>query len=308
MEKGKIVKGIAGFYYVYVAGSGIYECKAKGLFRKQKMKPLVGDDVGIDVISREERTGNVVEILPRKNALIRPAVANVDQALVIFAAASPEPNLNLLDRFLIMMEQQQVPTVICFNKTDLVSGERIRELRSAYETSGYRVFFFCAEQQEGIERIRQQLSGRTSTVAGPSGVGKSTLINLLAPEAVMETGEISEKIQRGKHTTRHSQLIVLDQESFIFDTPGFSSLSVDYYNPGLQGIAGAEILPVDERTLGRFFPEIAKLEGDCRFTGCSHIHEPDCAVKQAVDEGRISRSRYENYVQIYEELKSRKKY
>ena len=207
-----------------------------------------------------------------------------------------------------MMEQQQVPTVICFNKTDLVSEERIRELRSAYETSGYRVFFFCAEQQEGIDRIRQQLSGRTSTVAGPSGVGKSTLINLLAPEAVMETGEISEKIQRGKHTTRHSQLIVLDQESFIFDTPGFSSLSVDYYNPGLQGIAGAENLPVDERTLGQFFPEIAKLEGDCRFTGCSHIHEPDCAVKQAVDEGRISRSRYENYVQIYEELKSRKKY
>ena len=265
MEKGKIVKGIAGFYYVYVAGSGIYECKAKGLFRKQKMKPLVGDDVGIDVISREERTGNVVEILPRKNALIRPAVANVDQALVIFAVASPKPNLNLLDRFLIMMEQQQVPTVICFNKTDLVSEERIRELRSAYETSGYRVFFFCAEQQEGIDRIRQQLSGRTSTVAGPSGVGKSTLINLLAPEAVMETGEISEKIQRGKHTTRHSQLIVLDQESFIFDTPGFSSLSVDYYNPGLQGIAGAEILPVDERTLGQFFPEIAKLEGDCRY-------------------------------------------
>lgn len=306
--QGKIIKGIAGFYYIHAEDNEVYECKAKGIFRKDNRKPLVGDNVEIEVLDEKEKEGSVTAILPRKNSLIRPAVANVDQALVIFAVASPKPNLNLLDRFLIMMEQQQVPTVICFNKTDLVSEERIRELRSAYETSGYRVFFFCAEQQEGIDRIRQQLSGRTSTVAGPSGVGKSTLINLLAPEAVMETGEISEKIQRGKHTTRHSQLIVLDQESFIFDTPGFSSLSVDYYNPGLQGIAGAEILPVDERTLGQFFPEIAKLEGDCRFTGCSHIHEPDCAVKQAVDEGRISRSRYENYVQIYEELKSRKKY
>lgn len=306
--QGKIVKGIAGFYYVYVVGSGIYECKAKGLFRKQNMKPLVGDDVQIDVISREEMTGNVVEIFPRKNALIRPAVANVDQALVVFAAASPEPNLNLLDRFLVMMEQQQVPTVICFNKTDLVSEERMGELRSAYENSGYRVLFFCAKQGEGIDRIRQQLSGKTSTVAGPSGVGKSTLINLLAPEAEMETGEVSKKIQRGRHTTRHSELIVLDQESFIFDTPGFSSLSVDYYNPGLHRVNGGEILPVEEKTLAGFFPELARLEGECRFTGCSHISEPDCAVKQAVAEGRISRSRYENYAQIYEELKSRKKY
>ena len=145
-------------------------------------------------------------------------------------------------------------------------------------------------------------------MAGPSGVGKSTLINLLIPEAGMETGAVSEKIQRGKHTTRHSELLVLDQESFIFDTPGFSSLSVDYYNPALRGVKGGETLPVEERTLSLFFPEIARLEGDCRFTGCSHISEPDCAVKQAVAEGKISRSRYENYVQIYEELKVKKKY
>ena len=308
MKKGKIVKGIAGFYYVYVAESGIYECKAKGLFRKQGIKPFVGDNVQIDVISEAEKTGNVVEILPRKNALIRPAVANIDQALVIFAAASPEPNLNLLDRFLVMMEQQQVPAVICFNKTDLVTEEQAGRLQAAYEGSGYPVFFFSAERREGIERIRQQLSGRTSTVAGPSGVGKSTLINLLIPEAGMETGTVSEKIQRGKHTTRHSELLVLDQESFIFDTPGFSSLSVDYYNPALRGVKGGETLPVEERTLCLFFPEIARLGGDCRFTGCSHISEPDCAVKQAVAEEKISRSRYENYVQIYEELKAKKKY
>ena len=308
MEQGKIVKGIAGFYYVYVGGSGLYECKAKGLFRKQKLKPLVGDDVAIDVISREEKTGNVVDIFPRKNALIRPAVANVDQALVIFAAASPEPNLNLLDRFLVMIEQQQVPAVICFNKVDLVSGEKVRELERAYEASGYPMIFFSAGQQTGIDRIRRQVSGRTSTVAGPSGVGKSTLINLLVPEAGMETGAVSEKLQRGRHTTRHSELLMMGPESFIFDTPGFSSLSVDYYNPGMKEIAGADIVSVEERTLGQFFPEMAKLEGDCRFTGCSHIHEPGCAVKTAVAEGRISQSRYDSYVQIYEELKSRKKY
>lgn len=293
MKQGKIVKGIAGFYYVSVAGSGIYECKAKGAFRQKKMKPLVGDNVSIDIINEEEKKGNVVEILPRKNALVRPAVANVDQALVIFAGTSPKPNLNLLDRFLLMMEQQNVPTLICFNKEDLASEAEIQELRDAYETSGYPLFFVSARQQEGIEPLRAALEGKTTTVAGPSGVGKSTLINLLAPEVQMETGEISEKIQRGKHTTRHSQLILLNEQTYIFDTPGFSSLAVDFF---------------EKETLGTLFPEFVEYEQNCRFTGCSHIGEPVCGVKEALAEGKISQSRYNNYVQIYNELKDKRKY
>ena len=293
MKQGKIVKGIAGFYYVSVAGSGIYECKAKGAFRQKKMKPLVGDNVSIDIIDEEEKKGNVVEILPRKNALVRPAVANVDQALVIFAGTSPKPNLNLLDRFLLMMEQQNVPTLICFNKEDLASEAEIQELRDAYGTCGYPLFFVSASQQEGIEPLRAALEGKTTTVAGPSGVGKSTLINLLAPEVQMETGEISEKIQRGKHTTRHSQLILLNEQTYIFDTPGFSSLAVDFF---------------EKETLGTLFPEFVEYEQNCRFTGCSHIGEPVCGVKEALAEGKISQSRYNNYVQIYNELKDKRKY
>ena len=293
MKQGKIVKGIAGFYYVSVAGSGIYECKAKGAFRQKKMKPLVGDNVSIDIIDEEEKKGNVVEILPRKNALVRPAVANVDQALVIFAGTSPKPNLNLLDRFLLMIEHHNVPTLICFYKEDLASEAVIQELRVDYGNCGYPLFFVSARQQEGIEPLRAALEGKTTTVAGPSGVGKSTLINLLAPEVQMETGEISEKIQRGKHTTRHSQLILLNEQTYIFDTPGFSSLAVDFF---------------EKETLGTLFPEFVEYEQNCRFTGCSHIGEPVCGVKEALAEGKISQSRYNNYVQIYNELKDKRKY
>ena len=291
--QGKIIKGIAGFYYVHTGKSGVYECKAKGIFRKEKIKPLVGDNVTIDIISEEEHTGNITEILPRKNTLIRPAVANIDQAVVIFAAAKPKPNFNLLDRFLIMMEKQQIPAVICFNKMDLAREEELQKLKEAYETSGYRILFASAAKEEGISGIQEVLKGKTSTVAGPSGVGKSSLINLLAPEANMETGAISEKIERGRHTTRHAQLICIQEETYIVDTPGFSSLSVDGF---------------EKETLGTYFPEFAKYEDQCRFAGCSHISEPDCAVKEALAEGRISRIRYEDYLEIYNELKDRRKY
>ena len=291
--QGKIVKGISGFYYVHVVESGIYECKAKGIFRQQKMKPLVGDDVEIDIISEEKKTGNVAAILPRKNALIRPAVANVDQALLIFAAASPNPNFNLLDRFLVMMGRQDVPVILCFNKWDLITEEQQQEIASIYEASGCKILFVSAKKELGLKVLQEILEGKTTTVAGPSGVGKSSLINLLAPEACMETGEISKKIERGRHTTRHAELIQLKGDGYIMDTPGFSSL----YLPEME-----------KEELQDCYPEFAAFEPYCRFQGCSHISEPDCGVKEALSEGKIHPVRYENYCQLYGELKDRKKY
>lgn len=291
--QGKIIKGISGFYYVHVVGSGIYECKAKGAFRQQKIKPLVGDNVEIDVLSEQDKIGNVNRILPRENELIRPAVANVDQALLIFAAASPEPNFNLMDRFLVMMAYQNVPVVICFNKCDLVDEAQREKLRSIYAGSGCKILFASAKKQEGLEEVREVLAHKTTTVAGPSGVGKSSLINLLAPEACMETGEISKKIERGKHTTRHSQLIHLTGDSYIMDTPGFSSL----YLPKME-----------KEELGNYYPEFIEFEPYCRFQGCAHISEPDCGVKEALAEGRIHTVRYENYCELYKELSAVKKY
>ncbi len=291
--QGKIVKGISGFYYVHVVESGIYECKAKGIFRQQKMKPLVGDDVEIDIISEEKKTGNVAAILPRKNALIRPAVANVDQALLIFAAASPNPNFNLLDRFLVMMGRQDVPVILCFNKCDLITEEHQQEIASIYEASGCKILFVSAKKELGLKELQEILEGKTTTVAGPSGVGKSSLINLLAPEACMETGEISKKIERGRHTTRHAELIQLKGDGYIMDTPGFSSL----YLPEME-----------KEELQDCYPEFAAFEPYCRFQGCSHISEPDCGVKDALSEGKIHPVRYENYCQLYGELKDRKKY
>jgi len=291
--QGKIIKGIAGFYYVHAAESGIYECKAKGIFRNQKIKPLVGDNVRLSVLNESEKTGNIEEILPRKNELIRPAVANVDQALVIFAAAKPKPNFNLLDRFLIMMRYQEVPVLICFNKQDMVSEEELERLRRTYESAGYEVHLTSALTQEGTEEIRKLLAGKTTTVAGPSGVGKSSLINIFHPEAAMETGAISTKIERGKHTTRHCELFALDSESFILDTPGFSSV----YLPDFE-----------KEELKDYFPEFQEYEPYCRFQGCMHIHEPDCAVKEALGQGKISSIRYENYLHLYEELKDKRRY
>ena len=291
--QGKIVKGISGFYSVHVVESGIYECKAKVIFRQQKMKPLVGDDVEIDIISEEKKTGNVAAILPRKNALIRPAVANVDQALLIFAAASPNPNFNLLDRFLVMMGRQDVPVILCFNKCDLITEEQQQEIASIYEASGCKILFVSAKKELGLKELQEILEGKTTTVAGPSGVGKSSLINLLAPEACMETGEISKKIERGRHTTRHAELIQLKGDGYIMDTPGFSSL----YLPEME-----------KEELQDCYPEFAAFEPYCRFQGCSHISEPDCGVKEALSEGKIHPVRYENYCQLYGELKDRKKY
>jgi ribosome biogenesis GTPase len=285
--EGKIVKGIAGFYYVFCKNGKQYECKAKGGFRKDGKKPLVGDNVSIHILDDEKGLGNIEEILPRKNALIRPAVANVDQAMVVFAMASPMPNLNLLDRFLVMMECQQVDTVICFSKQDIVSAEDEQKIREIYRSCGKRVICFSNTEETGIGEIADCLKGATTVLAGPSGVGKSSLVNRIYPEAALETGEISEKIGRGKHTTRHSELFHIGVESFLFDTPGFSSLKLPE-------------IPKEE--LCRYFTEFTPYEEECRFLGCSHIHEPGCAVKEELEKGVISRVRYRNYVQMYEEL------
>lgn len=291
--QGKIVKGIAGFYYVHVEAKGTYECKAKGIFRKDRIKPLVGDDVLLDVLDEDEMLGNIREILPRKSALIRPAVANVDQALILFAIVRPNPNFNLLDRFLIRMERQDLPTIICFNKQDIASKEEKETLRRAYETCGYKVLFISVLENEGVEEVRELLSGKTTTLAGPSGVGKSSLINRLAPQANMETGAISAKIDRGRHTTRHSEMIALGEETYIVDTPGFTSL---------------DISEITKEELGCYYPEFADYAPSCRFRGCAHISEPSCGVKEAVEAGVISRVRYDNYRTLYQELKEIKRF
>lgn len=290
---GKIMKGIAGFYYVHVEGYGVYECKAKGIFRKEGVKPLVGDNVELDVLDEAEKLGNIRQILPRKSALLRPAVANVDQALVLFAIVKPNPNFNLLDRFLIHMERQQLPTVICFNKEDIASEREKEALHKSYETCGYQVLFISVLENRGVEQVKMILEGKTTTLAGPSGVGKSSLINRLAPHISMETGEISEKIERGRHTTRHSEIIPLGRETYIMDTPGFTSLAIP---------------DITKEELGGYYPEFREYEPFCKFRGCAHLSEPSCGVKEAVEAGKISRVRYENYKMLYRELQETRRY
>lgn len=294
--RGKILKGIAGFYYIETVEEKIYECKAKGIFRKDNIKPLVGDDANIDIIDEEKRLGNITEILPRKSQLLRPPVANVDQAVILFAIVKPNPSFNLLDRFLIMMRGQNLPVIICFNKQDIATKEEQEELTKAYEKCGYKVLFISVKEEKGLDELKALLKGKTTTLAGPSGVGKSSLLNKLVPDADMQTGELSKKIERGKNTTRHSELFYVKElsdgdgfDTFVIDTPGFTSL---------------ELRDVTKENLMEYYPEFEEYEPQCRFGGCSHIAEPDCGVKKAIEEGKISKVRYENYKVLYDELRN----
>ena len=290
--QGKIIRGIGGFYYIN-AGNSIYECKAKGSFRKDGIRPLVGDDCIIDILDEKNRLANIISILPRHSEIIRPAVANVDQAMIIFAISRPEPNFNLLDRFIIQISQKDLPCIIVINKMDLADDDQRREIEEAYVACGCKVVFTSVSNREGVEEIRKLIKGKTTTVAGPSGVGKSSMINLLQSAVKMQTGVLSDKIDRGKHTTRHSELIPIDEDTYILDTPGFSSLN---------------LFDVSTDTLKDYYYEFEDYAAECRFLDCKHISEPDCGVKKAVESGEVSRLRYENYLTLYRECKEKRKY
>ncbi|MCR4740427.1 MAG: ribosome small subunit-dependent GTPase A [Lachnospiraceae bacterium] len=285
--KGRIVKGVAGFYYVS-AGDKTYECKARGIFRKDRKKPLVGDLCEIEIIDEKEPTGNITLIYPRKNELIRPNVANIDQALIVFAIKHPDPNFVMLDKLIIQYEKQDIPVIIAINKDDLSDEEEMRFIGDIYRGSGCRLIFTSAREKDGIDELESLLKDKTTSVAGPSGVGKSSLINCLLQDDSLKTGEISKKTERGKHTTRHSEIIPVSENAFIMDTPGFSSF--DVYDIG----------PEDAALYYREFD----MRESCRFVPCSHTHEPGCLIKEAVEKGQISRIRYENYLAIYNELKA----
>lgn len=290
---GTIIKGVGGFYYVHDGAGRIYECRAKGIFRNRNIRPLVGDRVVIQPLDEKKRQGSLTEICPRTSQLLRPAAANIDQALILFAAAAPKPNLDLLDRLLISMEIRKIPCIICFGKMDLADGRTEKRLREAYGGTGWPLLFISVYENRGLDEVRSLLYGKTTALAGPSGVGKSSLLNRLIPDADMETGEVSEKIQRGRHTTRHSQLFYMKENTFLMDAPGFSSL---------------EIREISCEQLKDYYPEFRKYKGQCRFPGCVHINEPDCMVKQAAEAGTVSGRRYASYRFLYEELKSVRKW
>lgn len=277
---GTIIKGIGGFYYVKAADNNVYECKARGIFRNEHITPVIGDNVSVDV---KNGKGSITQIFPRRTQLVRPSVANIDILVLVAAAASPDPNMLLIDKMLIKAHMNGIKPVICINKTDLSDGA---ELEKTYRTAGYDVIKVCAGKKIGTDVLKEYIRGSVSAFAGLSGVGKSSILSLITDNE-LETGEVSEKIQRGKHTTRHVELFPLEGGGFVLDTPGFSSLEV------------CEIKPEE---LQDYFPEMEYVKNKCRFRGCAHINEPDCAVKALLSDGAISASRYESYKTLYEQL------
>lgn len=286
--QGIIIKGIGGFYYVK-SEDKIIECKARGKFRHNELSPMVGDEVEI---KEKNGKGVIEDIYERKNMLIRPSVANVTQALVVFAIKNPEINEDLLNRFLMLCEFNKLDIIVCFNKTDLTDCIHENEVVNMVKSAGYKVMFLKAKEGEGIEELRDYLDGNVTVLCGPSGVGKSTIINTLAGKTLMETGNISEKLKRGKHTTRHSELLQIGK-GFIVDTPGFSSLDTSF---------------IDKEDVQDCFPEFSDYLGGCKFNSCLHYKEPSCAIKKEVENGNINSKRYDFYVKIIEEVSQKKSY
>ncbi len=280
--QGIICKGIGGFYYIRAEDGNTYECKARGIFRKENIKPMIGDRVEIAIDGRQ---GSITAILPRRTMLVRPPVANIDVLILVAAAAAPEPNLRLLDKMLLAAEAAGIASVLCVNKTDLRAADMLRRI---YTPAGYPIVEVSAKTEQGIDALLPYIQGKTAAFAGLSGVGKSSILNLLTGGG-METGRVSQKLQRGRHTTRHVELFSLDGGGFVLDTPGFSSFSV-------------EDIPAGE--LWRYFPEMRDCQGGCRFKGCAHVNEPDCRVKEKLETGGIAPERYESYVEFYQQQKA----
>ena len=275
--KGKIFKGIGGFYYVSQDNGEIIECKARGKFRNERIKPIIGDNVEIEV---KDNKGYITEIFERKNSLIRPSVANIDMIVIVIAAKDPEPIPFVIDMMLVNAEINDIEAIVCINKSDLKNSV---EIKSVYENAGYRTISVSAKTKEGLDELKEIIKNKTVAFAGVSGVGKSTILSHIIG-ADLETGEVSDKIMRGRHTTRHVELFKVDGGGFVLDTPGFSSVEPE---------------TVTAEDVQLCFPEIRAEIGNCRFRGCAHIDEPDCAVKTKLNEGKISCSRYESYKEIY---------
>ncbi len=296
---GLIIKGIGGFYYVKTENF-LVECKGRGVFKKDGIKLQVGDRVVITEVELSaearkrgvEHEGVIEEILPRKNEFIRPPIVNVDTIAVTFAARDPEPTFELIDRFLVMAEMKGVDAFLIMNKCDLIDEETREKYRNIYK-GVYEMAEVSAETGEGMETVESLIHGRTIAFAGPSGVGKSTIINALIPHAEMETGEVSRKTSRGRHTTRHVEIFESLGGGLVYDTPGFTSF---------------DIMEAGEEDLQLYYPEFEPYRGNCYYDNCRHIKEPDCAVRQAVREGRISKVRYLSYKANMEEIKEKRRY
>ena len=287
MEEGRIIKALSGFYYVQTE-NGVVECRARGRFRKEGTSPLVGDRVSI---VREQGKGTVDAILPRRNALIRPAVANVDVLVVLASCAIPQTEPFLIDRILTIATRQDVPCLVCVNKDDLAPAEPLADI---YRKAGIPTLVTSAATGEGIEDLRVQIAGKFAVFTGNSGVGKSSVLNALAPELALPVGEVSQKLGRGRHTTRHIELFALSGGTYIADTPGFSSFDTDRM----------DAIPKEE--LAQTFVEFLPYLRECQFPDCAHRKEPGCAIRAAVEQGAIGKSRYESYLRLYDIVKDHK--